>query len=169
MPFKCALSFAAPVFFEFCIQICPPPPHEYWPPTLKARHKADLAQAQYSLIDIMDLSTNWVILCSRCLQWGHRMDSCQAHLVCISCSAPDHKAVDFPLHGKHQSIVGPKSIQDNKIKHAGYHAPTQLRQLARRDTKPTVRCTACGIYGHVQRSCHRLQFAERWKWRPKKF
>lgn len=72
-------------------------PHAAWPPTLATKHKADLAQAQYSEKEISNLAANWAMLCARCLQWGHKKVSCHARVICINCSAPDHKAINFPL------------------------------------------------------------------------
>lgn len=91
------------------------PPREFWPPFLSAKHKADLAQADYSLDDISTLAANWAALCSRCLQWGHRKVSFQTRLICINCSVPDHKVIDCTKCATPASLSGAKSISTKRI------------------------------------------------------
>lgn len=131
------------------------PPHLGWPPTLSAHHKADLAQACYTKDDVLALDTNWAILCARCLQWGHKKISCQARVICINCSTPDHKVSNCPLWIKQQSTFGLKStVHGNHTNHIGFSEHTAPPEGA--PPKPTlaIRCDACGHYGHVARSCY---------------
>ena len=164
MSVNCALSAAATDLSEISLPLCSP--HLAWPPMLMARHKADLAQAHYSESDILDLSSNWAVLCSRCLQWGHHKISCQARLICINCSSPGHKASDC------LNFVRPQTIQTLQPTIGNTHPlPEQIAPCLTMCDKPkrksTVRCTVCGFYGHVERSCHKRLFNEKWQWREK--
>ena len=91
------------------------PPHITWTPQLSAQYKVDLAQACYSEQEISVLSANWANLCARCLQWGHRKQTCQARLICFNCSAPDHKAIYFPLK-KQLPTIGVQSLGNERRK-----------------------------------------------------
>lgn len=111
---------ASNALFMLNIQRCPSvfchlrsnmhPPHNCWPPTLSNQHKADLAQAHYSLEDILEIDTNWA------------KASCHARLICFKCSTPDHKAINCPISST-QSFDHVGDSQRNQI------TPTSIPQL----------------------------------------
>lgn len=140
------------------------PAHSVWLPTLSARHKADLAQACYSQEEIDTLTKNWASLCSRCLQWGHQKIHCHARVICIHCSSPDQKVINYPsrpLSKPNDSIF---NDHENAIIKTRF--PAQMLPNADRLSRPrtTVRCLSCGQYGHPERSCYKRLFTQRWKW-----
>lgn len=157
VPPQCFLSSA----FKYA------PPHEEWPPVLSDRHKADLAQAHYGEQEISELAKNWAVLCSKCLQWGHPKISCPVRIICLKCSAPGHKASDCPLIHTMATNLGQSPSPGNVIlDHANKgNLPTRS---GRPKSSTTVRCSDCGFYGHVARSCLKRIRARRWKWIPKK-
>ena len=143
------------------------PTHTSWPAFLSARHKADLAQARYSAAEILDLSNNWAVLCPRCLQWGHHKNSCHAQLICINCSSPGHKADDCPLVPKsrtspvlHDQFDNDRSGQNTN--HSGC-LPISFDMPNMGSKRATVRGSACGYYGHVERSCLKLRYNKKWQ------
>lgn len=143
------------------------PPHADWPPVLSARHKCDLAQAEYDEKEILDLSTNWAVLCANCLQWGHPKITCPARVICINCSTPGHNAIDCPLHTntnpKISCVVKSGSNIGNPINSAGFIASADQSHNAKRKSSVTIRCSACGFYGHVEQSLYEARRERCWR------
>ena len=129
------------------------PPHDMWPPMLSAKHKADLAQADYSADDINSLATNWAALCARCLQWGHTRIDFHAHLICINYSGSDHKTGNCPKRCNHDNRHLPESNKETAITVSRFLGNPFSTQTMTKTQRNTVRCDACGFYGHVARSC----------------
>lgn len=127
------------------------PVHSLWPPCLSAHYKIDWAQAGYSEEDIDLLAANWAVLCSRCLQWGHKKINCLARVICIHCSTPDHKARNCPAripidyYGPCM-VVNPPTINLSKL------PPAAAMHRKKPTAKSYVRCETCGYYGHVAKS-----------------
>lgn len=98
----------------------------------------DLAQAEYDEKEILDLSTNWAVLCANCLQWGHPKITCPARVICINCSTPGHNAIDCPLHTntnpKISCVVKSGSNIGNPINSAGFIASAD-RSITQRKKK----------------------------------
>ena len=96
--FKCLIDtpYPSPPQCFLCLAYKYAPEHSQWPPVLTNKHKADLAQAQYTWEEMTTLASLWAVLCAKCLQWGHQKTSCQARLICIQCLAPGHKAFVCP-------------------------------------------------------------------------
>ena len=172
--FKCPLWLAYPPlpqsFLSSAFKYAPP--HKYWPPILSAHHKADLAQADYSDKDIFTLADCWAALCARCLQWGHNRSYCTARIICINCSAPEHKAINCPAryaqnpqpaqNTDNQFLQHGKLINHSEILASTCHSPTQ-----RFISCSNIRCTFCGAYRHVASNCHSRRWHEQCKWVPK--
>ena len=121
----------------------------------------------------MDLVNGWGVLCAKCLQWGHDKSQCYARIICLHCSAPGHKGFNCPskLHG----TVCMGSDSDNAVKSSQSGQQINFPSLEKTypSMKPrgqptsTVRCSACGRYGHLVQSFWRRRWAQRWHWRPK--
>lgn len=141
------------------------PPHSDWPPSLSMKHICDLAQAEYSESEIVDLANNWGALCAKCLQWGHKKISCTARIICINCSAPGHKAVDCNLHLNNKKASSP--ILRNHINLHPNNGDTSITMDRPHHRLSTVRCKSCGFYGHLAKSCFKRKREQTWKWIPK--
>lgn len=141
------------------------PPHSEWPPYLSTKHKCDLAQAKYSEQEITELTNNWGSLCAKCLQWGHKKISCSARVICINCSAPGHKTAECNLQTRTRLVMS--SEPGNQINQ--YPLKKVVSNITVQPTKRSgsVRCEACGFYGHLAKSCFKLRREKLWKWIPK--
>jgi len=133
------------------------PPHSSWPPLLSKAHITDLSRACYIEKEIKDIVDCWAALCSRCIQWGHTKSNCHARIICISCSAPGHKGINFPVRPRKSidgnSIMGPDYTLAVKSTHPvqeiNFPTRSQPCPLTAPMSQPssTVRCESCGHHG----------------------